>query len=226
MAVTLALRICTIGSLAGTESGSMTSRNWRRSGRIGNSISYFTSLSAAATPSSARRTSASAESGVTLTGKRMSRMIVHMSGTMLAPRSSSSRPRPPMIVPTFSRGRPGRSGSGWPVSLTVSSACTTRAALAMALMPCSMREMCTERPSTWTASSITPVCFVMMCFVLYGSGTTAMSARTPFFSMCTVPTPPCSSPSTHATTMSPRRRPARRAATAPMIMAATPPFML
>ena len=77
------------------------------------------------------------------------------------------------------------------------------------------------------ASCVTPAWVVMTLSAPYGSVTTAMSVRRPLRSMCTVPTPPWSSPTTQAMTRSPASRtPERRMASAAMIMAASPPFML
>ena len=59
-----------------------------------------------------------------------------------------------------------------------------------------------------------------------GSGSTAMSVRKPLSMRKCVPSPPWVSPTTQASTRSPRSfTPARRTASAAPIMAATPPFM-
>ena len=79
----------------------------------------------------------------------------------------------------------------------------------------------------WIASCTTPQCVVVMVSAPDGSVTTAKSVRMPRSIRAAVPTPPWSSPTTQATTTSPRRRaPVRARVVAALTMAVTPPFML
>ena len=87
--------------------------------------------------------------------------------------------------------------------------------LAIASTPSSILERCRVRPCTVSSASSDPACMVS-AELSVGSPTTNRSARTPCCSMCTVPTPPCSSPTTWARITSPRSRiPARCTARSP-----------
>ena len=162
-----------------------------------------------------------------LAGNRTSTNTEQKSGTMLGPRSSHSRPRPADDAAHEEERQVGQVGIGSPRSSQPLERRDDLRHLADGVDALLLREMWAERPITWTASWSDAGVLGDDVTRAVGLGHDRDVRAHAVRSTWTVPTPPWSSPTTHATRTSPRSgTPARRAATAAITIAATPPFML